>query len=218
MLEISQDTYNILRYMNLQIYKPNPKNLGCAISFQISQKPNNEPQFYVNCIAQHSWNDQTKTGSFAESRNNPSKTIAVKFNEFELGEIINAFQHKIIYSTFHSNESNKTQIKLAPYEKTKGTGDYAVKYTAFGISFIRNGADTFKIPLEPGETIRLIAFINKYYSVLDDSRKMAPKTDQSSTVSEKRETTSEKREAASEIVSKTKRPEGIVVDSEEMDF
>ena len=199
--------------MNLQIYKPNQKNQGCAISFQISQKPNNEPQFYVNCIAQHSWNDQTKTGSFAESRNNPSKTIAVKFNEFELGEMINAFQQKTSYSAFHSSESNKTQIKLAPYEKTKGTGDYAVKYTAFGISFIRNGADTFKVPLEPGEAVRLIAFINKFYSVLDDSRKMIPKTDQAPA-----QTPVQKREPVQESVPKTKKVEPVVADSEEMDF
>jgi len=197
--------------MNLQIYKPNPKNQGCAISFQISQKPNSEPQFYVNCIAQHSWNDQTKTGSFAESRNNPSKTIAIKFNEFELGEMINAFQQKTSYSAFHSSESNKTQIKLAPYEKTKGTGEYAVKYTAFGLSFTRNGADTFKVPLEPGEAVRLIAFINKFYSVLDDSRKLPTKSEQSAPAS--------KREAApQEVAPKPKKPEPVPADSEEMDF
>lgn len=197
--------------MNLQIYKPNPKNQGCAISFQISQKPNSEPQFYVNCIAQHSWNDQTKTGSFAESRNNPSKTIAIKFNEFELGEMINAFQQKTSYSAFHSSESNKTQIKLAPYEKTKGTGEYAVKYTAFGLSFTRNGADTFKVPLEPGEAIRLIAFINKFYSVLDDSRKLPAKSEQSAPAA--------KREAApQEVAPKPKKPEPVPADSEEMDF
>jgi hypothetical protein len=197
--------------MNLQIYKPNPKNQGCAISFQISQKPNSEPQFYVNCIAQHSWNDQTKTGSFAESRNNPSKTIAIKFNEFELGEMINAFQQKTSYSAFHSSESNKTQIKLAPYEKTKGTGEYAVKYTAFGLSFTRNGADTFKVPLEPGEAVRLIAFINKFYSVLDDSRKLPAKSEQSAPAA--------KREAApQEVAPKPKKPEPVPADSEEMDF
>jgi hypothetical protein len=197
--------------MNLQIYKPNPKNQGCAISFQISQKPNNEPQFYVNCIAQHSWNDQTKTGSFAESRNNPSKTIAIKFNEFELGEMINAFQQKTSYSAFHSSESNKTQIKLAPYEKTKGTGEYAVKYTAFGLSFTRNGADTFKVPLEPGEAVRLIAFINKFYSVLDDSRKLPAKSEQS--------VSAVKRESApQEAAPKPKKPEPVASDSEEMDF
>ena len=197
--------------MNLQIYKPNPKNQGCAISFQISQKPNSDPQFYVNCIAQHSWNDQTKTGSFAESRNNPSKTIAIKFNEFELGEMINAFQQKTSYSAFHSSESNKTQIKLAPYEKTKGTGEYAVKYTAFGLSFTRNGADTFKVPLEPGEAVRLIAFINKFYSVLDDSRKLPAKSEQS--------VPAVKRESApQEAAPKPKKPEPVASDSEEMDF
>jgi hypothetical protein len=192
--------------MNLQIYKPNSKNTGCAISFQISQKPNNEPQFYVNCIAQHSWNDQTKTGSFAESRNNPSKTIAIKFNEFELGEMINAFQKEISYSTFHSSESNKTQIKLAPYEKTKGTGEYAVKYTAFGLSFTRNGADTFKVPLEPGEGVRLISFINKFFSLLDDSRKLPPKSEQQG--STKRDT----------VTPKSQKQEAAPVNNDESDF
>lgn len=197
--------------MNLQIYKPNSKNTGCAISFQISQKPNSEPQFYVNCIAQHSWNDQTKTGSFAESRNNPSKTIAVKFNEFELGEMINAFQRNTTYSAFHSSESNKTQIKLSPYEKTKGTGEYAVKYIAYGLSFTRNGADSFKVPLEPGEAVRLIAFINKFYSLLDDSRKLPTKTEQASPA---------KREPAPEPAPtpKPKKAEPVAADSEEMDF
>ena len=163
--------------MNLQIYKPNSKNTGCAISFQISQKENQEPQFYVNCIAQHSWDINKKTGSFAESRNDPSKTIAIKFNEFELGEIINAFNTKNTYSSYHSNDSNKTQIKISSYEKTKGIGEFAVTYTAFGLSIVRNGSDSFKVPLEPGEAVRITAFINKFYSLLDDSRKLAPKSE-----------------------------------------
>jgi len=166
--------------MNLQIYKPNSKNAGCAISFQISQKEGQETQFYVNMIAQHSWNDQKKTGSFSESRNDPSKNASLKFNEFELGEVINAIQQKTAYFTFHNSESNKTSIKFSPFEKVKGQGDNAVKYTAFGLSITRNGSDNFKIPLEPGECIRLISFINKYYSILDDCRKLikdsAPKT------------------------------------------
>lgn len=194
--------------MNLQIYKPNSKNTGCAISFQISQKPNSDPQFYINCIAQHSWNDQAKTGSFAESRNNPSKTIAVKFNEFELGEIINAFQQKSVYSSFHSSESNKTQIKLAPYEKTKGSGEYAVKYTAFGLSFTRNGSDSFKIPLEPGEAVRLTSFINHFFNILDNSRKVPNKTEQAVPT---------KRETVSAPVAKAPKQE-VAADAEEMDF
>ncbi len=124
--------------------------------------------------------------------------------------MINAFQQKTSYSAFHSSESNKTQIKLAPYEKTKGTGDYAVKYTAFGLSFIRNGADTFKVPLEPGEAVRLISFINKFYSLLDDSRKLPPKSEQAAPA---------KREAVpQEAAPKPKKAEPVAADTEEMDF
>lgn len=161
--------------MNLSIYKPNSKNLGCAASFQIAQKDGAEPVFYVNFIAQHSWNDQKKTGSFSESRNDPSKTASLKFNEFELGEIINAFNQKVTYSTYHTNDTNKTSIRFSPFEKSKGQGENAVKYTAFGFSVTRNGSDTFKLPMEPGECVRLVAFINKYYSLLDDVRKPANK-------------------------------------------
>lgn len=156
--------------MNLQLYKPNSKNTGCALSFQIGQKPNQEPQFYANCIAQHSWDESKKTGSFAGSRSDPSKIIALKFNEFELGEIINSFQTKKAYSTYHSNDSTKTQIRLSTFEKTRGTGEFAVQVTAFGLTITRNGSDTFKVPIEPGETVRITAFINSYFSMLDQYR------------------------------------------------
>ena len=155
--------------MNLQIYKPNPKNTGCAMSFQISTRPGKEPEFYANCVLQHSWNNEKKTGSFSGSRNDPSKTIALKFNEFELGEIINSFTNSIPYSTFH-NFSSKTQIRLTPYEKTRGKGDFAVQCQAFGMTLVRDGADTFKVPFDPGEAVRLTALINKYFSILDDYR------------------------------------------------
>jgi len=155
--------------MNLQIYKPNSKNTGCAMSFQISTRPGKEPEFYANCVLQHSWNNEKRTGSFAGSRNDPSKTIALKFNEFELGEMINTFTSSIAYSTFH-NFSSKTQIRLTPYKKTRGKGDFAVECQAFGMSFVRNGSDTFKIPFDPGEAIRLTSLINKYFSILDDYR------------------------------------------------
>lgn len=182
--------------MSLQLYKPNPKNTGCAMSFQISQKPDKEPQFFANCILQHSWNSQNKTGSFSESRNDPSKTIALKFNEFELGEIVSSFQNKTAYSTFHSNESTKTQIRLTPYEKTRGTGDFAVQVTAFGFTIIRNGSDTFKIPVDPGEGARLVSFINHYFHVLDSYRDQKTADNQNSYQSNKQKFTPKKKEEA----------------------
>jgi hypothetical protein len=125
-----------------------------------------------------------------------------------LGEIINAFQQMSVYSSFHSSESNKTQIKLAPYEKTKGSGEYAVKYTAFGLSFTRNGSDSFKIPLEPGEAVRLTSFINHFFNILDNSRKVPNKTEQAVPT---------KRETVSAPVAKAPKQE-VAADAEEMDF
>jgi hypothetical protein len=186
--------------MSLQLYKPNPKNTGCAMSFQISQKPDQEPQFFANCILQHSWNNQNKTGSFSESRNDPSKTIALKFNEFELGEIISSFNNKTAYSTFHSNESTKTQIRLTPYEKTRGSGDFAVQVTAFGFTIIRNGSDTFKIPVDPGEGVRLVAFINHYFNVLDAVRDQKAKDNQKQYQANKQKFTPKKKEAPKQPV------------------
>jgi len=164
--------------MNLKLYKPNPKNTGCAMSFQISQKENQEPQFFANCILQHSWNSKNRTGSFTENKNDPSKKVALKFNEFELGEFINTFTNHSPYSTFHSNESTKTQIRLTTYEKNRGTGDYAVKVTAFGLTIVRNGSDTFKIPIDPGEAVRLISFIKNYFNLLDSYRAEEQKENQ----------------------------------------
>jgi hypothetical protein len=159
--------------MNLSLYKPNPKNTGCAISFQIAPaKDNKEPQFFVNCLLQHSWNSEKKTGSFVENRKNPSKNIALKFNEFELGEFVHTFRTNKQYSTFHTTGDYQTQIRLTPYSKTRGKDKFAVEVMAFGLSFIRNGSDTFKIPIDPGEAIRLTSFIEYFFTILDDHRKL----------------------------------------------
>ena len=42
---------------------------------------------------------------------------------------------------------------------------------AFGITFTRNGSQTFRIPLEPGEVENLLEFFKYYLSCLYDHRK-----------------------------------------------
>ena len=60
--------------MSIQIYKPISKNTGSAYTFSKSKdKKDGSPVFYISAIAQHSWNDDTKTGSFA------FKTSSLKF-------------------------------------------------------------------------------------------------------------------------------------------
>ena len=147
--------------MSTSIYKPNSKNTGCAFSFRYGVQKDGEPCLFVNAIKQFSWNESSKTGSFSGNSDDPSKNLSIKFNEFECGSIINALSDRYEYNTFHNFEDNKTTIKFSPWDKqvkvsslnpqTKKFEEKKQIVPAFGISITRNGSDTFKIPLEPGE-------------------------------------------------------------------
>ena len=158
--------------MNVAIYKPNAKTTGNAFNFQISTKK--DPTFYVNAIQQHSWNAKTKTGSFVQNREDPDKNISFKLNEFELGEILSAFEGRYAWDAFHSFNDNKTIIKLAPWDKKRTTknkdGEQSFIVPAFGISVTRNGNQTFRLPLEPGEVEALKRLIYKYFDILFKNR------------------------------------------------
>jgi len=166
--------------MSISIYKPNSKNTGCAFSFRYGIQKNSEPCVYVNAIKQHSWDDSSKTGSFSESKSDPSKVLSIKFNEFECGSIVNCIKNRYEYNTFHTHESNKTTIKFSPWDKsisisslnpsTKKFESKKQTVPAFGISITRNGSDTFKIPVDPGEVEVLFTFFNNIINRVVDFR------------------------------------------------
>lgn len=163
--------------MRLAFYKPNASNTGSAASFQISKKEGEEPVFYVNIINQFSWDAAKRTGSFGANRKDPDKSVAFKLNEVELGEVLHTINTTISWSGYHKSANGSTQIRFAPYKKRRGVKegepDSGEDYLCYGFSVIKNGSNRFKIPLEPGEYLRLAAFINKYFSVLDDYREKA---------------------------------------------
>jgi len=163
--------------MSFHIYKPNSKNTGCAFNFYLTKNKNgNEPVFLIGAIKQFSWNDKTKTGSFEKNKGNPEKVINVKFTEFEAGEMLSCLRRRYEWSTIHRFEDNQTTISLSPWDKEKKVFDKVkkeqkfIKIPAFGILLSRNGAETFRIPLEPGEVERLISFLTNYLKQLDDIR------------------------------------------------
>ena len=155
--------------MNLQIYKPNAKNTGSAFNFSIDTR-GDKPIFYVNAIQQFSWNDSNKTGSFSGNKENPEKKLAIKLNEFELGEILSSLNSRIPWSGFHDFNDNKTSIGLSPWDKPrkiKGKEGKIMEFKspAFGLVVTRNGSDTFRISLEPGEAEVLKQLIVEYLSL-----------------------------------------------------
>jgi hypothetical protein len=148
--------------MSIQIYKPNKSNNGFAFSFYIGQnQKDNSLSLFINAIAQHSWDDKRRIGSFSANKNDPEKNISIKFNEFECGAIISSIKNRFEWNTYHAYEDNKTQIKLSPWDKevkstkinsqTKESYEAKTIVPAFGLVITRNGSQTFKIPLEPGE-------------------------------------------------------------------
>ena len=162
--------------MSIQIYKPNKSNNGFAFNFSMGiDKRSSEPVLFVSAIAQHSWDSKKRIGSFSENKNNPEKNINLKFNEFECGSIVDAIERRYEYSTFHQFEDNKTTIKFSPWDKqvksskfnpsTKKYEEYTFESPAFGISITKNGSNTFKIPLEPGESLCIKQYI---YQIIDE--------------------------------------------------
>jgi len=171
--------------MSIQIYKPNKSNNGFAFNFSMGlERKNNEPVLYVSAIAQHSWDEKKKIGSFTANKENPEKNLNLKFNEFECGSIIDAIERRYEYSTFHKYEDNKTTIKFTPWDKntksskfnpsTKQYEDYNYISPCFGLSITKNGNNTFKIPLEPGESYCIKEYIksiiHEIYKKRDEAR------------------------------------------------
>jgi len=152
--------------MNLSLYKPNSKNSGCAFSFSIGPGTKGIPAIYCSAIQQHSWDNGTKTANFSRNREDPDKNINVKFNEFEIGAIISAFNNRHEYSTYHTFDENSTSIKLTPWDKNQKTKDGNQVIPAFGLVLTRNGSQTFRLPLEPGETEALKMLFARYFNEL----------------------------------------------------
>ena len=166
--------------MSVPLYKPNSKNTGSAFSFQYGVTKNGEPCLFMRAIQQHGWDSDKKIGNFASNRDDPSKNLSLKFNEFECGSILSAFKDRYEFNTFHTYEDNKTTIRIAPWDKkvkvsslnpkTKKIEEKTQTVPAFGISVTRNGSDTFKISVEPGEVQDISVFIKVILSRLYNYR------------------------------------------------
>jgi len=167
--------------MSIQLYKPNSKNTGSAFTFSIGVNKNNPlPAFYISAIAQHSWNDEKKIGSFSGNSKNPEKTVNVKINELECGEIMSAFKNRHEYSTFHSFDGNNTSIKFSPWDKdvkvskydpsSKSYKDEKEKVPAFGLSISKGKGNTFKIGLDPGEVEIILKLLEMYVLKFIDAK------------------------------------------------
>tara|TARA_E500000318_G_C3549302_1_gene208160 strand:- start:27 stop:491 length:465 start_codon:yes stop_codon:yes gene_type:complete len=142
--------------MQYDIYKPNSKNTGCAFSFKGIRKDKEGnptvPTFFVQGIKQASWDSSKKTGSFSANAKNPEKNIYFKFNETEIGSLIDCIENYKEFSAFHTYNNDKTQISFKPYTKNNG-----VEAWSFGV--IKNSTLKFGIGIEKGEARTIKALL-----------------------------------------------------------
>jgi len=172
--------------MKFTIYKPNSKNTGAAFSFDLTKDKKDNAIMYVSMIQQHSWNDQTKSGSFKENAKNSEKSGTIKLSPNEAGEILSSFKTRTPFLAFHRRGEDTTIIKFTPWDKKKKIknldGDQWYDTPAFGISVTRNSSQTFKLPLEAGETEVLSELLKKYilesFVVNDSYSKPQPKKEE----------------------------------------
>ena len=162
--------------MNLSLYKPNSKNSGCAFNFSIGPGTKGVPSLYCSAIQQYSWDSGSKTANFSKNRESPEKNINIKFNEFEVGSMISAFNNRNEYSPYHTFDENSTSIKWTPWDKSQKTKDGTQTIPAFGLVLTRNGSQTFRLPLEPGEVEALKKLFNRYFEELFNFSALKKKT------------------------------------------
>ncbi len=169
--------------MKFTLYKPNSKNAGSAFSFDIAKDKKGNAVMYVSMIQQHSWNDQTKSGSFKENAKNPEKSGTIKLTANEAGEILSSLKTRIPFVAFHRRDKDTTIIKFTPWDKKRKImnkdGEEWLETPAFGFTVTRNSSQIFKLPLEAGETEVLGELMKKYildsFVVADAYQNQKPK-------------------------------------------
>lgn len=138
--------------MIVKLYKPNPRNTGCAFSCDLgSVVQTGEPCVYVRAVRQYSWDQSKRTGSFAKNAKNPETSVSIKLNETEIGGLINAIENYTEFSAYHSFEDNKTQISFKPWERDG-------RPNAFSFGIVRNSTNKFGIGVEMSEAYCLLEF------------------------------------------------------------
>ena len=133
--------------MQIQFYKPNPRNTGTAFSCNVAKGA-----LWFNLIKQASWNDETKKGSFRANVKNPEKKLSIKFNAIEAAGMVDAINRNVEYSFIHPTKDSITNGKISPYLKDEKQIGYSFvsfrNKSPFLIGFTFGEAEMFKLFLK----------------------------------------------------------------------
>lgn len=89
----------------IALYKPNKANKGFACSFNV---PTDFSCVYATLLRQYSWNDESKTGSFRENRNDPENRVNIKLSFTEAAAILDCLERNRDFSAYHDADRPKS--------------------------------------------------------------------------------------------------------------
>lgn len=133
----------------LSVFKPNARCLGHAAFFSLSAE---KGCVYVSIIKQSGWNNETKKGSFKQSRDDSTKITSIKLGTFELGKIINSIERRVPADMYHISPSGSTKISFSPRQVQTKDGGSA---TQFSLAVFKSKELSFHISFDDGEAVVL---------------------------------------------------------------
>lgn len=147
--------------MQISLFKPNSfekdgQFTGAAFAFKLVKTPDG-PKFIMSGVKQKSWNAEKKLGSFYNNKDNPDKSVSVKFNEIELGNLIYSIRAYKDFSAFHTFGEDKTTITFKTYSKKPKQGE-TEGAKAFSLTVKKNGSLQIGLGVELGEAEMLRVF------------------------------------------------------------
>ena len=122
--------------MPIHIYHPNKNNTGFACAFSQSDK---DGTIFASILKQSGWDSEKSTGSFKDSKNDPTKNVNIKLGQVEVAAILDCIERNRPFSTVHDTDKSLKTIKFEPWmNKPMNATD---KPTQRGYSFSITSAD-----------------------------------------------------------------------------
>jgi hypothetical protein len=123
---------------NIHVYHPSKSGKGFASSFSYSEKDNN---VYATLLKQSGWNDETQTGTFKASVEDPNGRVNIKLGQIEISAILDCIDRNRPFSTFHDSDLTPKQIGFTPWMDKADPSKPIVKGYSFSIT-VSNKQDT----------------------------------------------------------------------------
>jgi hypothetical protein len=162
----------------LTFFKAQKTGRGHCVSFKVDDRTGD---FFLSMSKQTSWNDEKRTGTFANTREKPELGVNVKLSQSEVAGFIDAIKRNSEFKFYHDFNNKVTSGNFAPYKDKEGKpmgfslfitkdANLGEKATKFNVGFHYNEAELLKIFLEKSLSVSFEA-IDKSFSEKYESSK-----------------------------------------------